>query len=128
MLDLKKLLTKTLGCCYSLGTDGYWEWKKYTDGTFEMWRHYGGAPTTGSHYTTINGFYGYYVSGFNFPSSCKPTNANYFVKTSWWIGSGFALDATGLGKTATGFNTYALATASSQTTVTADIYVAGRWK
>lgn len=128
MLDLKKLLTKTLGCCYSLGTDGYWEWKKYADGTFEMWRHYGGAPTTGTHYTTMNGFYGYYVTGFTFPSSCSPVNANYFIKTTWWVGSGFTIDASGLGRTATGFTIYCLATASNQTTVFADIYIAGRWK
>ena len=128
MLDIKKLLTKMLGCCYTLGTDGYWTWKKYADGTFEMWRHYGGIPTTGTHYTAINNFYGYYVSSFSFPALCRPTNANYFVKTSWWIGNGFALDATGYGKTATEFNIYALATASNQTSVTADIYVVGRWK
>ena len=128
MLDLKKILTKVLGCCYTLDTDGHWTWKKYADGTLEMWRSYSGAPTTGTHYTTIGGFYGYYVTGFSFPAGCKPVSTNYFVKTSWIIGNGFVIDSTGLGKTTTEFGIYALATASGQTTVYADIYVVGRWK
>ena len=45
MLDLKKILTKVLGCCYILDTDGSWIWKKYADDTFEMWKFYSGAPS-----------------------------------------------------------------------------------
>lgn len=37
MLDLKALLSKILGCCYTKGTSGNWTYKKYLDGTLETW-------------------------------------------------------------------------------------------
>lgn len=40
MLNIKKLLAKMLGCCYSTGTNNSWTYKKYADGTYEAWRYY----------------------------------------------------------------------------------------
>lgn len=37
MLDTKKLLTKILKCLYVKGSSGDWTYKKYADGTCEMW-------------------------------------------------------------------------------------------
>lgn len=129
MLDVKKLLTKILGCLYIYGTDGYWTWKKYADGTFEMTRSYSGVPVGSSHYTTVGGFYAYYITGWNFPAACKPISREaYVVHTDWEIGSGFAINAGTVGGTTTSFNTYALASAASQSTVKVRVHVVGKWK
>ena len=37
MLDIKKLFAKAIGCCYTTGASGNWKWKKYADGSAEMW-------------------------------------------------------------------------------------------
>lgn len=49
MLDLKALLSKILGCCYIKGTSGGWKYKKYLDGTVELWGYFSGTYTS---YTT----------------------------------------------------------------------------
>lgn len=114
----------------SSGSSSYWTyWAKYTDGTFELWGDYTGAPTGGSHYTTVNGFYGYYSAGWTFPSDCKPININYRVFADWYVGAGFTVPAgTANSKGTSSFNVYALATAGSQTSIRVNLCVIGRWK
>lgn len=129
MLDLKKLLEKILNCMYTTGTENGWFWRKYVDGTFDMWRTYTGAPTTGSHYVLIGGWAGYYVEGISLPSGCLPVSTQYQVCSTWEIGAGFSLTSdTAVGQSLTGFNLYVLSTASSQSTITVHIYVHGYWK
>lgn len=113
------------------GSASYWKWTKYNSGEFDMWVDWSGAPDggTGTHYTTINGFYGYYSSGYTFPSGCKPIDTNYYIHTDWTIGSGFTMDAgTVTTKTTTGYSVYALSTAGNVTSVTVRSHIHGRWK
>ena len=106
-----------------------WSYRKWANGRFEMWKVYNGAPTTNTHYTQINGFYGYRVENFNFSSSCTPINTNYHISAEWRVGSGFAMSAGTVGtKTTSGFSLYCVASAGSQSAVTINIYVTGRWK
>ena len=114
---------------YESGTDGTWTWRKWSDGLLELQRFYNGPPTTGSHYTTVNGFYGYYVTGFTFPSSAKPIDNGYSVMADWAIGSGFSIfGGTVSSKAVTGFTLYALSTASGQSVVRIGIYIRAKWK
>ena len=73
MLDLKALLSKILGCCYTKGTSGNWTYRKYLDGTLECWYHGGtGAYTVGtargSLYSGGNMTYTYPVAFAELPS------------------------------------------------------------
>ena len=40
MISFKKILRKILGCCYTTGSSGDWTWKKYADGTFELYGYF----------------------------------------------------------------------------------------
>jgi hypothetical protein len=114
---------------FESGTDGTWSWRKWSDGLLELQRFYNGPPTTGSHYTTVNGFYGYYVYGFTFPSDAQPIDAHYSVMADWAIGSGFSIfGGTVSSKAVTGFSLYALSTAASQSVVRIGIYIRAKWK
>ena len=116
-------------CIVEQGMDGTWQYRKWANGRFEMWRVYSGVPTTGTHYVQINNFYGYRLSDINFPSSCTPINTNYHISAEWTVGSGFAMPAGTVGtKTTSKFSLYCVASAGSQTKVTINIYVTGRWK
>lgn len=68
MLDIKKLFTKILKCCYTTGTSNSWTYKKYADGTYEAWRYY---QATGMALTTSSAGTYYSTSGYkdlNYPS------------------------------------------------------------
>lgn len=114
---------------FESGTDGTWTWRKWSDGLLELQRFYNGAPNTGTHYTTVNGFYGYYVSGFTFPSDAQPISNDYSIMADWAIGTGFSIFCgTVSSKAVTGFTLYALSTASGQSTVKIGIYIRAKWK
>lgn len=40
MISFKKILRKILSCCYTTGSSGNWTWKKYADGTFELYGYF----------------------------------------------------------------------------------------
>lgn len=128
MLDLKALMNKILSCLWIPINTGVWKGRKYLDGTFDIWREYTGSPAGGAHYTTINGFYGYYDNDFYFPLDCRPITTNYFLQVTWQIGSGFNIDCSGLARSLDKFNIYALSTAANISTYSASIYIHGRWK
>ena len=114
---------------FESGTDGTWSWKKWSDGLLELQRFYNGPPSTGSHYTTVNGFYGYYVQGFTFPSDAQPIDAYYSIMADWAIGSGFSIFCgTVSSKAVTVFSLYSLSTAASQSVVRIVIYIPAKWK
>ena len=48
MISVKKLLKKILGCCYVTGSSGDWKWKKYADGTFELYGYFTRTQTLSS--------------------------------------------------------------------------------
>lgn len=128
LLDLKALMNKILSCLWIPIDTGVWKGRKYLDGTFDIWREYTGSPAGGAHYTTINGFYGYYDTDFYFPLDCRPITTNYFLQVTWQIGSGFNIDCSGFGRLLDKFNIYALSTAANISTYSASIYIHGRWK
>lgn len=114
---------------FETGTDGTWSWKKWNDGVLELERRYSGPPTTGTHYTTVGGLYGYRVTDFTFPSSINPINSNYTITANWKIASGFAIDAGSVGtKSTTGFSLFGMGSSSGVTSVEIDIYIRARWK
>lgn len=128
LLDLKALMNKILSCLWiPINTNG-WKGRKYLDGTFDIWREYTGSPAGGKHYTTVNGFYGYYDTEFYFPTNCRPITKNYYLRVTWQIGSGFSIDCSGYNRLLNKFNIYALSTAANISTYSANIYIHGKWK
>ena len=124
MLGVKELLIEILGCCYSYGTSGNWTYKKYANGTVELWCQY---SKTLSNYTTALGGYGYYTT-VNLPFTVYEPVINYSVK----VGSGFAVPASAMGyagsASISSFNVYAIANQSGSQSTTWVIDVRGRWK
>ena len=57
MLDIKKLLTKVLNCCYTQGTSGNWTYRKYADGTAECWGTH--TPSIACSTNYMGGYWGY---------------------------------------------------------------------
>lgn len=111
------------------GTSGIWTYRKWKNGTLELFGQYSGAPTGSSHYSTINSFYAYRVEGITLPSSPGFTNANYVVSANWKIGSGFAIDSGQVASRAkTSFTEYAIASSGSQSSVVINMHVIGKWK
>ena len=111
------------------GTSGIWTYRKWKNGTLELFGQYSGAPTGSSHYSTINSFYAYRVENISLPSDPSFTNANYVVSANWKIGSGFAIDSGQVAsRTTSKFTEYAIASASSQSSVVINMHVIGKWK
>lgn len=106
------------------GTDGYWTWYKYSDGSFDMYRRTSATITS---YYDLSFLHGYYAD-YNFPAGCKPINADYGVFTSWKIGSGFGWDGGVGNKTTSGFRAYAMGSASGSQACIIDLYVHGKYK
>ena len=76
-----------------------------------------------TNYTTINGFFGYYISNITTPFTMA--SRNYYVGTAWSIGSGFSISAGVLAKGINSFNAYALSTASGSQDVELSIVIEG---
>lgn len=76
-----------------------------------------------TNYTTINGFFGYYIASITTPFTMA--SAKYYVGTTWSIGSGFSISAGILAKTINSFNAYALSTASGSQDVELSIVIEG---
>lgn len=76
-----------------------------------------------TNYTTINGFFGYYIASITTPFTMA--SAKYYVGTTWSIGSGFSISAGILSQTTTKFNAYALSTASGSQDVKLSIVIEG---
>lgn len=106
------------------GTDGYWTWYKYSDGSFDMYRHT--TATIASYWSSspLNGF----SADFSFPAGCQPKDTDYSVFSTWKIGTGFGIGADTGSKTTSGFRTYGLGTASGSQSCIIDLYVHGKYK
>ena len=102
------------------GTANGWDYILYTDKTIEATRK---ITDTVSNYTTVNGFYGYYIANILTPFSMA--NADYYVGTEWAIGNGFSIPAAVMSKTTSKFNAYALGTASGSQSVSLTMYIKG---
>ena len=76
-----------------------------------------------TNYTTMNGFFGYYIASITTPFTMA--SAKYYVGTTWSIGIGFSISAGILAKTINSFNAYALSTASGSQDVELSIVIEG---
>ena len=125
-ISLKKVLAKLLSTKMVIesGTSGIWTYRKWSDGTAECW---GRAVKTLSHYTTSNGFYGYYTD-FAFPSDLFIAGSTPTHTYTATVGSGFGIAAGGQSTTNTNMRVYALSSASGSQSCTFDIVAKGRWK
>jgi hypothetical protein len=126
MIDFKKLFTKILGCCYTVGTDSTWEYRKYADGTLEMWSY---DYYTSSPYLTnpVNGWWAHRTTKY-FPNDVHPKDSNYIVLQEWEIGTGYTIIGPTFNKSSSAFTTYVLAGSSGSQTCSVRIYVRGKWK
>ena len=76
-----------------------------------------------TNYTTINGFFGYYIASITTPFTMA--SAKYYVGTAWSIGSSFSISAGLLAQRINSFNAYALSTDSGSQDVELSIVIEG---
>ena len=107
------------------GKSGSWTYKKYADGTFDMWL-YGSVSTT--HAASYGNFYQYNLLRASFPSSLKPINTNYVVSGNFRVGTSYGILAGINGETTTTFNAIVLTAASGTQDVYYKFHVVGEWK
>lgn len=122
-VTLSRILSK-LGVDFIVeeGTSGNWYYRKWNSGFAECW---GKHQITESHYTTVNGFYGY-STRFTLPFTFAGTVRKVY---NLQIGSGFGMVASGgMGDTAGQVTVHGLGNASGTQTIKAQIYVWGNWK
>lgn len=103
------------------GTRGIWTYRKWNSGIAECW---GESEHTIAHYTTFNGFYGYYVD-IDLPFTFAAVPIKTFTPQ---VGSGFSIPAANMSDSTTKVRLYTLSSASGTNTVKGTIYVKGRWK
>lgn len=104
------------------GTANGWDYVVYADKTIEATRT---ISQTLSYYSTVGGFYGYYIADIALPLTMA--NTSYYVGATWKIGNGFSISAGLLSVTTTQFNAYALATAHGTTEyVSLDLLLKGK--
>lgn len=104
------------------GITNGWKWEKWNSGKYICW---GLFRDTRTHYTTINGFYGYYSSDFKYPITFPEAPIVHF---NCKVGSGFAVPAGDVAMSTIQARCYALSTASGQVACSWELYVVGRWK
>ena len=122
-VTLSRILSK-LGVVFIVeeGTSGNWYYRKWNSGFAECW---GKHQITKSHYTTVNGFYGY-AATFTLPFTFTGTVRKVY---NLQIGSGFGMVASGgMGDTAGQVTVHGLGNASGAQSITAQIYAWGNWK
>ena len=123
MISIKNLLNKILQCCYTTGSSGGWTWRKYADGTIDMWRTYSGNLTD---YANGGGWY-FYQANFSFPSNTV-IGTDYAVHPVWKVGTSISV-AAWCAKGSGSFTTYGARIGGGGTNACIiDMYVHGRWK
>lgn len=122
-VTLSRILSK-LGVDFIVeeGTSGNWYYRKWNSGFAECW---GKHQITKSHYTTVNGFYGY-AAIFTLPFTFTETVRKVY---NLQIGAGFGMVASGgMGDTAGQVTVHGLGNASGSQPIRAQIYAWGNWK
>ena len=104
------------------GVTGGWNWEKWNSGKYICW---GTFRDTRTHYTMVNGFYGYYSSDFKYPITFPTAPIIHF---NCKVGSGFAAPAGDVAMSTVQARCYALSTASGEVACAWEMYVVGRWK
>lgn len=116
---VKLLTTANPDYVIETGTTNGWQYQKYKSGWIDAYRFYSGNL---SNYATYNGFNAYSVA---FTPPFTMANTAYSVSAEWYIGSGFAMPATTLNKSTTGFTVYALASQSGTQSVNLWVHLVG---
>ena len=105
------------------GSYSGWTYKKYADGTAEMWKV---ASVTTTHASAVGQFYQYNILNIILPFTLA--NANYVVAGTAQVGTGAGIVGTISGVTTNKFNYILYSTASGEQNVTYRIYVYGAWR
>ena len=84
ILDVKKLLTKITERTYEQGTSGIWTYRKYANGTVELWGRY--SKTISNYTSNVFGGYGYKTDSIGLPFTVYDPVTQISAK----VGSGFA--------------------------------------
>lgn len=107
----------------SAGTSNGWTYKKYSDGTAEMWKT---ASVSTSHVSQVGQFYQYNILNISLPFSLA--NTNYVVAGTAQVGNGAGIVGTISGLATNKFNYILYSTVSGEQNVTYRIYVYGTWR
>lgn len=106
-------------------TTNIWEYKKYEDGTLDMWT-FGNTSSAVTPTTSWN--MRLYTLAFSFPSTVKPYDANYIISGTYRVSSGFSVSGGYQDASVNGFTVKVYGSASGAQTVIYNIYIHGRWK
>lgn len=106
------------------GTTGIWTYKKYEDGTLNMWAF----GTTSSVTPTTSWNMRVYSVTFSFPSTVKPSSANYMISGTYRVSSGFSFSGGYQDASVNGFKIKVYGSASGAQPVIYSIYIYGKWK
>ena len=110
---------------YTAGSSGGWTWRKYADGTLDLWGTFTGTSTPYS--SAVNGWYPHRLN-LSFPADASPNNGDFTVLQEWEIGTGFTMAGPVFNKSASGCTAYVLAGAQGSLSYTARFYIHGTWK
>lgn len=122
--DLKALLAKITNTPIVVeeGTDGIWNYRKWSDGKYEAWAF---SSTSATHYVIFAGWYGYYVD-LALPSFML-TKDNLFITcplssgTQFCTPSGYVISSSGL-------RAYCVSAGSGTQTIMFNLLMIGKWK
>lgn len=129
MLNVKKLIKKILGCCYVTGSSGDWAWKKYTDGTFELWGYVTktqplSAASAGTYYNAnenkrVDLPIDFYIKSCRVVAIASPplSSGVYVYEIGWSAQYARAIDV--------GFRAHA---SVSNAACSAEVFVTGTWE
>ena len=109
------------------GTVSNWYYRKYSDGTLDLWTSYTVSASQASAIAN-NSLYQYNLLNIGIPASIRPINANYIVSGSARIGNGYGIIACTTGETVSSFNLILVSSSSGTQNVTYKLYIHGAWK
>ena len=122
MISTKKLFKKILGCCYSTGSSGAWTYRKYADGTIDMWAI---VTDTLTDYSQSGGLY-FYSKSVSLPTNLL-YDANYVLMSTWRAASTITF-ASWASKSTSSFISYGACLGGGQKDCVIEFYLHGRWK
>ena len=93
------------------GSNSEWTWTKWNSGRLEMHGH---KNTTQSHYTTVNGFYGFYTD-ISFP--VRPKDIYSVITFQPQVSNSFSIPSSILNRSVNGARIYALSNVYNTQTI-----------
>ena len=111
--------------CVDFGRDEHWYWKKWSDGTCDLWYHNVHAVSPYDSHPVFGGMYQFYED-LSFPFNLVDTE--YCVTHSWMIGTSHTIPSTNLTRTQSSVRIYALTAINGAATGRINAHIFGRWK